>query len=82
MYIKYITYICSTIIRFHVYGSWNITKQKKIEKLMQCLFVKSPPLSYGKVKFSFFILNLRRSSFKVFLFKKYYYAFIVQKMQK
>jgi len=49
---------------------------------MQCLFVKSSPLSYGKVKISFFILNLRRSSLRFFPLKKYYYAFIVQKCKK
>jgi hypothetical protein len=26
----------------HVYDSWNITKQKEIEKIMQCPFIKSP----------------------------------------
>jgi hypothetical protein len=34
-------------IRFHVYDSWNITKQKKIEKIIQCPFIKSPPIWYG-----------------------------------
>jgi hypothetical protein len=51
----------------HIYGSWNITKQKKIEKIMQCPFIKSLPLWYG-------------SGF--FPEKKYYYAFIVQKCKK
>jgi hypothetical protein len=30
-------------IKPHVYSSWNITKQKKIEKIMQCPFIKSFP---------------------------------------
>jgi hypothetical protein len=30
----------------HVYDSWNITKQKKIEKIMQFPFIKPPPLWY------------------------------------
>jgi hypothetical protein len=34
MYIYYITYKFSIAIRPHVCGSWNITKQKKIEKIM------------------------------------------------
>jgi hypothetical protein len=29
-------------IRLHVCDSWNITKQKEIEKIMQCPFIKSP----------------------------------------
>jgi hypothetical protein len=36
MYIQYIIYNFSMAIGPHVYGSWNITKQKKIEKIMQC----------------------------------------------
>ncbi len=32
MYIKDITYIISMAIKPHVCDSWNITKQKKIEK--------------------------------------------------
>jgi hypothetical protein len=47
----------------HVYDSWNITKQKKIEKLMQWPSIKSPLLWYG-------------SSF--FLKGRYYYAFITK----
>jgi hypothetical protein len=31
----------------HVCGSWNNTKKNKIEKVMQCPFIKSPPLWYG-----------------------------------
>jgi hypothetical protein len=31
---KYITYSFSTTIGPHVYAPWNITKQKKIEKIM------------------------------------------------
>jgi len=53
--------------RLHVCGSWNITKQKKIEKIMQCPFVKSPPLWYGS---GFFFEKIN------------YYAFIVQKYKK
>jgi hypothetical protein len=34
MYIEYITYSFSTSIGLHVYDSWNIIKQKKIEKKM------------------------------------------------
>jgi hypothetical protein len=66
MYIEYITYKFSTTLRPHVYDSWNITKQKKIEKIMQCPFKKSPPLWYG----SGFFLKIR-----------YYYAFITKQMQ-
>jgi hypothetical protein len=32
MYIEYTTYIFLIAIGFHVCDSWNITKQKKIEK--------------------------------------------------
>jgi len=46
MYIQYITYNFSTVIGLHVCDSWNITKQKKIGKIMQCPFIKSP-LWYG-----------------------------------
>jgi hypothetical protein len=31
----------------HVYGSWNITKQNKIEEIMQCPFIKFPTIWYG-----------------------------------
>jgi hypothetical protein len=51
----------------HVYDSWNITQKRKIEKIMQCPFIKSLPLWYG----SGFFLKL-----------KYYYAFITKQMQK
>jgi len=34
-------------IRPHVCGSWNITKQKKIEKIMQYPSIKSPTIWYG-----------------------------------
>ncbi len=47
MYTTYITYSFLTAIGPHVCDSWNITKQKKIEKIMQCPFIKSPPLWYG-----------------------------------
>jgi len=50
----------------HVCGSWNITKQKKIEKIMQCPSIKSPILSYGS---GFFL-------------KFFYYAFIVKNAKK
>jgi hypothetical protein len=43
----YITYNFSIAIGPHVYGSWNIIKQKKIEKVMQCPSRKSLPLWYG-----------------------------------
>jgi hypothetical protein len=37
----------STTIGPHVYDSWNFIKQEKIEKIMQCPSIKSPPLWYG-----------------------------------
>jgi hypothetical protein len=67
MYIEYITYSFSMAIGPHFYGSWNITKQKEIEKILQCPSIKSPFLWYGN---GFF--------FK----KRYYYAFIVKQMHK
>jgi hypothetical protein len=54
-------------IKPHVYDSCNITKQKKIEKIMQCPSIKSPPFLYG----SGFFLKI-----------KYYYAFITKQMPK
>jgi hypothetical protein len=51
----------------NVCDSWNITKQKEIEKLMQCPFIKSHLLWYG-------------SGF--FLKGRYYYAFITKKCKK
>jgi hypothetical protein len=60
MYIKYITYSLSMTIGPHVYASWNITKQKKIGKIMQCSSIKCPHLWYG----SGFFLKIG-----------YYYAF-------
>jgi len=53
------------VIGPHVYDSWKITKQKKIEKIMQWPVIKSPPLWYGN---GFF--------FKI----KHYYLFITKKM--
>ncbi len=51
----------------HVYDSRNITKQKKIEKIMQCPFIK------------FLLFDV----IVVFSLKiRYYYAFITKKMQK
>jgi hypothetical protein len=47
MYLEYIIYSFSTTIRPHVCDAWNITKQKKIEKLMQCPSIKSPSIWYG-----------------------------------
>jgi hypothetical protein len=47
MYTKYITYNFSTTIGPHVYDSWNITKEKKIEKIMECPSIKSSPLWYS-----------------------------------
>jgi hypothetical protein len=38
------SYNFSTGLGLHVCGSWNITKQKKIEKLMQCPSIKYPLL--------------------------------------
>jgi len=61
MYTQYITYSFSTTIGFHVCDSWNITKQKEIEKKMHCPFINSPSLWYG----SGFSLKGR-----------YYYAFV------
>ncbi len=62
MYTKYITYSFSTAIGPHVCDSWNITKQKEIEKIIQCPSIKSFPLWYD-------------SGF--FLKGRYYYAFII-----
>jgi hypothetical protein len=67
MHTEYINYSFSTAIRLHVYDSWNITKQKKIEKIMQCMSIKSPPFLYG----SDFLLEIR-----------YYYAFITKQMHE
>jgi hypothetical protein len=53
MYTRYIIYGFSKAIKPHVYDSWNITKQKKIEKIRQFPSIKSPPLWYG----SFFFLK-------------------------
>jgi len=47
MYTKYITYSFLATTWPHVYDSRNITKQKKIEKIMQCPFIKFPPFLYG-----------------------------------
>jgi hypothetical protein len=55
MYIKYIIEFFLMAIGPHVFYSWNITKQMKTEKMIQCSFVKSPLLSYGNVfSFNFF----------------------------
>jgi hypothetical protein len=51
----------------HVYDSWNNIKQKKIEKIMQCWSIKSPPLWCG----GGFSLKIRC-----------YYAFITKQMKK
>jgi len=67
MYIKYIIYSFSTATKPHVCGSSNITKQKKIEKIIQWPFIKAPPLWYGS---------------GIFILKIYYYAFIIQKYKK
>jgi hypothetical protein len=53
-----------TIYNLQFCDSWNITKQKKIEKIMQCPSKKSPHFLYG----SEFLPK-----------KRHYYAFIVQK---
>jgi hypothetical protein len=52
-------------IGLHVCDSWNITKQKKFEKIMQCPSIKSPFLWYDS---GFFMKG------------RYYYAFIAKKM--
>jgi hypothetical protein len=67
MYIQYITHSFSTAIRPHVCDSWNITKDNKIEKIIQCPSIKSPPFWYGSGFFKKYI---------------YYYALIVQKCNK
>jgi hypothetical protein len=67
MYIEYIIYQFFTTIGPHVCGSWNITKQKKTKKIMQCPYVKFPPLWYGS--------DLKRR-------RRYYYTFIAQKYKK
>jgi hypothetical protein len=67
MYIEYIIYNFSTTIGSHVCDSWNITKQKEIEKIMQCPSIKSFPLWYGT---GFFLKG------------KYYYAFIHKRCKK
>jgi len=41
MYIEYITYNFSMAIGPHVCDPWNIAKQKKTKKIMQCPFIKS-----------------------------------------
>jgi hypothetical protein len=61
MYTQYITYSFSMARGPHVCDPWNITKQKEIEKIMQCPSIKSPSLWYD----SDFFLEIR-----------YYYAFI------
>jgi len=66
MYLEYIIYSFSTTIGPNVCGAWNITKQMKIQKLIQCPSIKSPSLWYGNG----------------FLKRKYYYAFIVKQMKK
>jgi hypothetical protein len=65
MYIEYIIYNFSTTTKPHVYGSCNITKQKKIEKIMQCPFIKFPTIWYGS---GFFVK------------RKYYYGFNSKEM--
>jgi hypothetical protein len=67
MYTKYITYSFLMAIELHVYDSWNITRQNKIEKIKQCPSIKSLLFLYGS---GFF--------FKI----TYYYAFITKKIQK
>jgi hypothetical protein len=67
MYTNYTTYNFTTAIGLHVYDSCKITKQNKIEKIMQCPSIKSLLLWYG----SGFFLKIR-----------YYYAFIIKQMKK
>jgi hypothetical protein len=47
IYIQYVIYYFSIAIGPHVCGSWNNTIYLFILKLMQCPFIKSPPLWYG-----------------------------------
>ncbi len=54
-------------IGLHVYGSQNITEQKKIEKIMQCPFIKSLSFLYGS---GFFLKRID------------YYAFIAENWKK
>jgi hypothetical protein len=46
MYIEYIIYNFLTTIGPHVFDSWNIIKEKEIEKIMQWPSIKSPPFLY------------------------------------
>jgi hypothetical protein len=67
----------------HVCGSWNITKQKKIGKLMQWPSIKSPPIWYGNDFFPIYIMYLlfKNEKIKYFLneissrFFKFLYGF-------
>ncbi len=54
-------------IGLHVYGSQNITEQKKTEKIMQCTFIKSLSFLYGS---GFFLKRID------------YYAFIAENWKK
>jgi hypothetical protein len=65
MHKKYITNNFLMIMRFHVCGSWNITKKMKCEKIMQWRFIKFSHISYGN---GFFII------------RRDYYAFIAKYM--
>jgi len=65
VYVQNVLIIFSTTIGPHIYGSWNITKHMKIEKLMQCPSIKSPPVWYCNV---------------FFLKRRYDYAFIATQM--
>ncbi len=67
MYTEYIIYNFLVAIGLHVYDSSNNTKQKKIEKILQCPSIKSPLLRYGS---GFFFKNT------------YYYTFLIKQMQK
>ncbi len=60
---KVYIYNFSMAIGPHVYDSWNITKQKEIEKIMQSSFIKSHYFLYG-------------SDF--FMKRRYYCAFTIK----
>jgi hypothetical protein len=65
MYIKYITFWM--VIRPHFCDSWNIAKQKKNEKILQCLSIKSPLLYNGFFKEKI-IIHLLLNKYKKHIF--------------
>jgi hypothetical protein len=72
MYIKYIIDKILMAIGPHVFYSWNITKQTKTEKMIQCSFVKSPPFSYG----NFFSFKNNNNAFIIKMQKKHIFEWI------